>query len=84
LPNVPVSIAGLLVPVPHWANSIIAYKADENRLPESTGRAEVTVLPVDFSAWSGFRFFDRGIAQSRKRQQSCRTPQMPAKEFCEM
>jgi len=28
--------------------SIIPYNAHENRLPKGTGRAEVTVLPVDF------------------------------------
>jgi hypothetical protein len=31
-----------------------------------------------------FRFLDRGMAQPRKRQQSCRTPQMSEKEFSEM
>jgi hypothetical protein len=33
-----------------WADSIIPYNAQENRLPKRTGRAEVTVLHVDFRA----------------------------------
>src|SRR5580765_5146985 len=42
------ALSQLLAPVPHWAKPIISYKSVKNRLPKSTGRAEVTVLPVDF------------------------------------
>ncbi len=37
-----------LVSLPRWAKPMMAHKAEENRLPKSTGRAEVTVPPVDF------------------------------------
>jgi hypothetical protein len=40
----PVRIAGLLGLGCCRAKPIIAYKGEENRLPGSTGRAEVTVL----------------------------------------
>jgi hypothetical protein len=40
----PIRIAGLLGLGRCRAKPIIAYKGEENRLPASTGRAEVTVL----------------------------------------
>src|SRR5690348_2903832 len=35
-----------------WAKPIIPQNANEKRLPKSTGRAEVTVLPRNFSSRS--------------------------------
>jgi hypothetical protein len=57
-------ITGLVVSFLCWAKPIMAHMAAENRLPKSTGRAEVTVLPVDFSARCACRFFDGSMAQS--------------------
>jgi hypothetical protein len=49
-----------------WANSIIPYNARENRLPKRTGRAEVTVLPVDFRPRMSARWKERSRTQRKK------------------